>query len=293
MKRLIALILVFCMISGGTVSAVQKISSDEAGVSFVLADGWEKLSGKDFGYAYNGGDEQFVITSVNVGYTMADVNEAYLRGFCENKYSDDRLAAYLPGAKSGIVKTESIVDRMEYFGERLFYRYEKASEIGGKKYYFTTLMTVENGRIYEVIYTRNRVENHFSDVSDMMETLSFENGSIKIMVNANPVESDTAPLIIEDRTVVPIRAVAEKMNYKVAWDAEKQLVTLTEKTGAVVLEFYVNKNIAYRNGEKIPLDVPPVIRGNRTYLPVRAVAEAMYARVNWLDETKTIVIIKN
>lgn len=291
MKKIIALLLVFCMLSGGAVYAVQKVSSVPDGVAFMLSDDWEKLEGTQFGYRYKGGDEQFVISSVNVGYTMDDVDEAYLRGFCEQKYSDDRLAAYLPGAAAGTVKTESIVDRMEYFGKRLFYRYEKASEIGGKKYYFTTLLTVENGRIYEVIYTRNRAENHFSEVSDMLNTIDFSNGAIKILVNANPVESDSVPLIIDDRTVVPIRAVAERMGYKVAWDADEQLVTLTEKTGAIVLKFYVGKNVAYRNDEKLSLDVPPVMRGNRTYLPVRAVAEAMFARVNWIEDTKTIVII--
>lgn len=279
------------MLSGGAVYAVQKVSSVPDGVAFMLSDDWEKLEGTQFGYRYKGGDEQFVISSVNVGYTMDDVDEAYLRGFCEHKYSDDRLAAYLPGAAAGVVNTESIVDRMEYFGKRLFYRYEKASEIGGKKYYFTTLLTVENGRIYEVVYTRNRTENHFSDVAEMLKTIDFTNGAIKIMVNANPVEADSAPLIIDDRTVVPIRAIAERLGYKVGWEAEQQLVTLTEKTGAVVLKFYVDKNVAYRNDEQILLDVPPVIRGSRTYLPVRAVAEAMFARVNWIDDTRTIVII--
>lgn len=293
MKKLIAFLLAVCLLSSGSVFAIQKVSDKPAGVAFTLSDDWERLPGSEFGYGYKGGDEQFVITSVNIGYTMDDVNEEYLRGFCEKKYSDDRLASYLPGAANGTVKTESIVDRMEYFGERLFYRYEKASEIGGKKYYFTTLLTVENGKIYEVIYTRNRVDNHFAEVAEMLKTLDFENGAIKILVNATPVESASVPLIIDDRTVVPIRAIAERLGYKVAWEAEKQLVTLTEKTGAVVLEFYINKNIAYRNGEEIVLDVAPVIRGSRTYLPVRAVAESMYARVNWIEESKTIVIISD
>ena len=103
---------------------------------------------------------------------------------------------------------------------------------------------MENGRIYEVIYTRNRVDNHFSDIEAMLETIDYSNGAITILVNARPVESDSTPLIIDDRTVVPIRAIAESMDYKVSWDPDKQLVTLVEKTGAVTLELYVNKSVA-------------------------------------------------
>lgn len=291
MKKLIVLILALCMASASVCYADQKVSSFDDGVAFFLSEDWERLSGDSFGFKYKTTDEQFVITSCNIGYTMADVTEDYLRNFCENKYSDDRLAAYIPGAPIVTAKTESIVDRMEYYGGRLYYRYEKACEVSGKKYYFTTLLTVENGRIYEVIYTRNRVDNHFSDIEAMLETIDYSNGAIKILVNASPVESDSTPLIIDDRTVVPIRAIAESMDYKVSWDPDKQLVTLVEKTGAVTLELYVNKNVAYRNGEEIMLDVPPVIRNSRTYLPVRAVAEAMYATVKWKAESKEIIIL--
>ena len=41
---------------------------------------------------------------------------------------------------------------------------------------------------------------------------------IKIEVNGNEVEFDTPPVVVNDRTMIPIRAVAEAMGLKVSWD---------------------------------------------------------------------------
>ena len=98
-------------------------------------------------------------------------------------------------------------------------------------------------------------------------------------------------MLINDRTLVPIRAVAEKMGYTVSWNDEKQIVTLSSNDGFNILHFQIGNGTAFKNlSEEITLDVPPVILENRTYLPLRAVAEAMNAKVNWNEAEKAVEI---
>ena len=113
----------------------------------------------------------------------------------------------------------------------------------------------------------------------------------RIKINNEIINSDSAPVIIEGRTLVPIRAVAEKMGYYVEWDGNTQMIKITNAFIGSVLEFQIKREYAVKDGsQKIQLDVPPVVIGGRTYLPVRAVAEAMSAKVNWNNETRTVEI---
>ena len=122
-----------------------------------------------------------------------------------------------------------------------------------------------------------------------MGSLSYDLGKIKIVIDGARIYPDSDPIIIDGRTLVPIRAVAEKMGYSVGWDAENQIVSLVNPDN--MLHFQIDTNVALRNIEtEIPLDVAPMIINNRTYLPLRAVTEAMDASVNWESNTKTVII---
>ncbi|MBK5263141.1 MAG: peptidoglycan DD-metalloendopeptidase family protein, partial [Peptostreptococcaceae bacterium] len=45
-----------------------------------------------------------------------------------------------------------------------------------------------------------------------------------------------------------------------------------------------------KNGQQIPNDTDAVIRGDRTYIPIRAVLEAFGTQVGWVNETRTVTI---
>lgn len=83
----------------------------------------------------------------------------------------------------------------------------------------------------------------------------------------------------EGRTLVPLRATMEAFGATVRWDQETQtaLVTKNETTVAVT----IGENRIFRNGTEIPNDAAAVIVNGRTYLPIRAVLEALYATVGW------------
>ncbi|MGC8691233.1 MAG: stalk domain-containing protein [Caldisericum sp.] len=104
---------------------------------------------------------------------------------------------------------------------------------------------------------------------------------------------DSPPVIVEGRTLVPIRPIVEKFGGSVAWDSVERKVTIT--LGDKTLELWIGKNTAKVNGTTVPIDssntkvVPQIISG-RTMLPVRFVSEQLGAKVEWDGTLRKITI---
>ncbi len=113
--------------------------------------------------------------------------------------------------------------------------------------------------------------------------------SLYINIFGKIVKNDVAPKIVDGRTVLPIRVVAEALGADVDWDPTAQKVTITK--GDTVIELFIGKYIAFVDGEAVQLDVAPFIDNNRTYLPLRFVSEYLGAIVNWDAETRTVTIV--
>ncbi|NLY20436.1 MAG: copper amine oxidase N-terminal domain-containing protein, partial [Tissierellia bacterium] len=54
------------------------------------------------------------------------------------------------------------------------------------------------------------------------------NQDIKLWINGKYVETDVAPIIENDRTLVPVRVISESLGAIVEWDAEEQLVSIMD-----------------------------------------------------------------
>ena len=104
------------------------------------------------------------------------------------------------------------------------------------------------------------------------------------------VENDVAPIIVKDRTMLPARFVAENLGAKVEWNAEKRQATITGNGVTIVLT--IDSTTATVNGKAVTLDSPAFIQNDRTYTPVRFIAEALGAQVEWNETTRQAVIIK-
>ena len=103
--------------------------------------------------------------------------------------------------------------------------------------------------------------------------------------------NDVAPIIQNSRTMLPIRIVAENLGAYVGWNGEQRKVT-TEKAGTYI-EIFIGSSYAKVNGKTVILDSPAFISNDRTYLPVRFVAENLGATVLWDDYSRDVVIIPN
>ncbi|MBQ4557599.1 MAG: leucine-rich repeat protein [Clostridia bacterium] len=103
--------------------------------------------------------------------------------------------------------------------------------------------------------------------------------STNALVSGNSVTTDVPPIIENNRTMLPARFVAEALGATVSWDAPTRTATI--EGNGVTVKITVDSTIAYVNGEKVTLDAPAFIRDNRTYTPVRFIAEALGATVEW------------
>lgn len=121
-----------------------------------------------------------------------------------------------------------------------------------------------------------------------MMCIAHADGDISVYYNAAEISFDVKPQIINGRTMVPIRAIFEKMGAYVAWDQATSTATCTK--GDTVVKMTVNSNVMYINGEAVTMDVSPVVIDGRTLAPARYVAEAFGATVQWSQKNSSVVI---
>lgn len=96
-------------------------------------------------------------------------------------------------------------------------------------------------------------------------------------------KEDSAPYIANDRTYVPFRALGEALGAEVVWDNDARTVTYTLGKTEVVMT--IGEKTYTVNGEEKTMDVAPEITGDRTYVPVRFVGEALGFNVTALYNT--------
>lgn len=89
----------------------------------------------------------------------------------------------------------------------------------------------------------------------------------------------------DDRICLPVRKISEKMDYKVEWKDKDRRVTL--KNGEKEVTFTIDERVYSANGEEKSSDVAPFIVGDRTYLPMRFLGEALGEYVGW-DEADRV-----
>lgn len=113
---------------------------------------------------------------------------------------------------------------------------------------------------------------------------------IKVVLNGKKLSFDTAPVMINDRVLVPVRAIFEALSAKVSWDDQSR--TATAVTGEKTIKITIDNDYFTKNGQKIPLDVPAKLISGRTLVPARAVSEALDCDVKWDGENETVIITK-
>lgn len=109
-------------------------------------------------------------------------------------------------------------------------------------------------------------------------------------------ENDVAPKIVNSRTMLPARFIAENLGAKVDWNEEKQQVTITGKhvkTGeSLTILLTIGESKAIVNEKEIALDAATFVENDRTYTPVRFISECLGADVEWFEALQQVYIIK-
>lgn len=125
------------------------------------------------------------------------------------------------------------------------------------------------------------------DYSKFFGEMKLRIGSNILIVDGEKQIMDVAPEVVNNRTMLPIRAVAETAGAEVNWVQDTSTV-LIESVGGDTIQCAIGSPTIMVNSQASQMDVTPYVKQNRTYLPVRAVAEALELEVEWDASTQTV-----
>ena len=123
-------------------------------------------------------------------------------------------------------------------------------------------------------------------VKDTLITLQI--GQKTAYINQKKSILEEAPFIRSNRTYVPLRFLAEAFQMEVSWIGPEQKIVLKEE--GTIIELWIDRLIVRKNGQETRIDAVPLLIKSRTYVPIRFVAEALDARVEWESKTLTVII---
>lgn len=113
--------------------------------------------------------------------------------------------------------------------------------------------------------------------------------TIAVLIDGLPLNLDVSPVIQNDRTLVPFRAIAEAMNITVEWDNQSRTVNASDGKNAVRMQ--VDNQTAYLNNTPTVLDAAPQITAGRTLIPLRFFSEAFNCQIDWNPGLRKVSII--
>ena len=144
------------------------------------------------------------------------------------------------------------------------------------------VVTANNGEMYGATLTYTFGAEDPNAENTVVMTI----GSTDYVVNNDIIKGDAAPYVdAQWRTMVPFRVLGETFGAEVNWDQDTQTVTYTY--GDTELTMTIGEETYTVNGTEKTMDTAPVLSGDRTYVPVRFVGEALGYTVTALQDGET------
>jgi hypothetical protein len=189
--------------------------------------------------------------------------------------------------ESGLYEGEELESKLAEL-EALKTELELAKEnFSAAKNSFMEIIKMKRQEVYET-YSVEEIE----EIEVASENITEEDPGATVI----PVDSiisdkakfkfDTPPVIVKNRTLIPVRAITEGFGADVEWLDGVATITKDEK----VIELNLDSNTALVNGEEVEIDSKASIKNNRMYVPLRFILETFELEVEWEPETQTIEI---
>lgn len=332
MKKVLSLFLVVVLVlSFGTMAGAVGAQEYLGNMSFNRADGFDKFQQTDIscGFQHTKYPSQTIAVTYLKGYleglnakNIAGVDESLLKNMLDEACSAANFSQQMT-KRNGFTVTVTLGEK--YAGMKqnnagipiYLYEVNYTGRASGREPFYGHFAVAVFGHfddMYMFEFDRALGESSTNvDFMNMLNTVNFTNESsggvpgtqvssnpnaIKIKIDGSYVYPDSDPLIKNDRTIVPIRAVAEKLGYEVSWDGDTRTVTIVSgldtlkiKIGQKYMDLYTavpGKN--YSERARLTLDAPAEIINDRTYLPLRAIGEALGCDVDWDGANRTVLI---
>lgn len=111
-------------------------------------------------------------------------------------------------------------------------------------------------------------------------------------LNRTEIKMDTSAFIKDSRTFIPVSFVSQALGGNVGWNDKTREVTIKLNNNIIILK--IDSDIIRVNGKRIKIDTAPFIKDDRTFVPIKFIAENLGATVDWLAmERKAEVKLDN
>ncbi len=115
---------------------------------------------------------------------------------------------------------------------------------------------------------------------------------IRLTVDGRVITQPPAPFLQNNRTLVPVRVISEDLGATVTWDNDQRTVTVVKGDRTVLLRIdrqLIEYQIAGQKSYQLS-DVAPRIYGDRTFVPIRLISNALGVGIQWDQDTRTVAI---
>ncbi len=272
-------------------ASAQKTDLNEFGISFEIPESFGEVLKDNQTVMYSflkEGRTSLTISAIpnTDAYFEGSFSDEFFKSFLEDLYEDESIASALSSVnKMNITATSvskdfhpAVINDINYYALDAHYILS-ASGMQSENYYTNVLACAKNGKVYLYMFEYFNENPAPKAFESFINSVSYDLGELKIIMNGERLVSDTPPAAINNRILIPIRPVAEKMGYTVEWKEEENLVVIRSDKREIIFE--LGSDIYFINGEEQILDVVALAYSGRTYIPLRAAAEAMGADVEW------------
>ncbi|MDF2948614.1 MAG: hypothetical protein K0R07_630 [Sedimentibacter sp.] len=121
---------------------------------------------------------------------------------------------------------------------------------------------------------------------------AYAQSPIKLVIDGKTIAADPEAFIKNDRTMVPLRVIAEELDADVKWDNENRTVLISKGDLHVnlpidshLIEYTIDNETIYNLS-----DVAPLINEDRTFVPIRIVSNALGVGIEWDNDKRAVII---
>ncbi len=243
------------------------------GLKYGTATGYHELYGDDQVWAeYTDINDKSILSELPGGWSRTwDYVTHYNFGFFTEAAYEMFMPEYAQYFEDGYYFSESII----------------TNALTGKRYYINgaCIQCIDNnGNVYFSVTKMSGgdcVEKYYK--AQLKKT-----ALVTVFYNGEKIGFDQVPVIEEGRTLVPLRAIFEKIGASVEWNSDTK--TVTAKKGDTTVKLTIDSTKATKNGETVKLDVPAKIVGGRTLVPVRFVSDCFGVDVQWDAKMQKVIL---
>lgn len=112
--------------------------------------------------------------------------------------------------------------------------------------------------------------------------------AVEVRVNLGKFNMPEDPVIVNDRTLLPLRVIAEIFDCNVNWDP-RGIITVNSDENEIILS--LNSSNAIVNGVVKELDSAPILKNSTTMIPIKFFEDYIEAEIEWYEDSGIVNIL--